>query len=215
MLSEGGFPLSNGRRPPGRPRLVDLAEPTDVGILRAAAQLFMEYGYRGVTMEMVADAAGLTKAAVYYHFHDKASLVLATMQRTFEVARQATEAILAQPAPLADRLEEMACIVLQLPHPFLAFNALLHEAQAELSPGQLTAMREAEASVAHPLEQAIFAAVASGTIQAEDPLLLAHSFVAALGVGQNCTPDGQPLFPDRTRTAKVLVSLFWHGVELR
>ncbi len=205
--------MPTGRRPPGRPRRIDLAEPTDVGILRAAAQLFMEYGYRGVTMEMVADAAGLTKAAVYYHFHDKASLVVAAMQRTFAAAQTATHAILAQPKPLTERMEELARVVLGLPQPFVAFGALMHEAQAELTQGQITALREAEASVTQPLEETILQAVAAGEIHADDPLLLAHGFVAALGVGQDCTPAGLPLFPDRERTARALVSLFWRGID--
>ncbi len=204
--------MRSGRRPPGRPRLADLAEPTEVGILRASASLFMEHGYRGVTMDMVAEAAGLTKAAVYYHFHDKASLVVATMQRTFEGARVGTERILAKPRPLAERLEEMAQVVLALPQPFVAFNALMHEAQAELSPDQIATLREAEASVTVPLERAVFRAAASGEIQVEDPLLLVHTFVAALRVGQTIAPDGVPIFPDRQRTAKVLVSMFWQGI---
>lgn len=205
--------MPTGRRPPGRPRRIDLAEPTEVGILRAAAQLFMEYGYRGVTMEMVADAAGLTKAAVYYHFHDKASLVVAAMQRTFDMARTATQAILAQPKPLAERMEELAQIVLGLPQPFVAFGALMHEAQAELTPAQALVMREAEASVTRPLEEAVLQAVALGEVHAEDPLLLAHSFVAALRIGQSFTPEGLPLFPNHTRTARALVSLLWHGID--
>ena len=204
--------MAGGRRPPGRPRLVDLAEPTEVVILRAAAGLFMEHGYRGVTMDMVADAAGLTKAAVYYHFHDKASLVVACMQRTFEGARRATEQLLAQDRPLVERLEEMARVVLGLPQPFVAFNILMHEAQTELSPEQVATLREAEASVTVPLEDEVRRALEQGEIDVDDPLLLVHSFVAALRVGQSVGADGHPLFPDRQRTAKVLVSLFWRGV---
>ena len=172
----------------------------------------MEHGYRGVTMDMVADAAGLTKAAVYYHFHDKASLVVACMQRTFEGARRATEQILAQDRPLVERLEEMARVVLGLPQPFVAFNVLMHEAQSELSPEQVATLREAEASVTVPLEDEVRRALERGEIKVEDPLLLVHSFVAALRVGQSVGADGRPLFPDRRRTAQVLVSLFWRGV---
>lgn len=204
--------MSSGRRAPGRPRLVDLAEPTETAILRAAAQLFMEHGYRGVTMEMVADAAGLTKAAVYYHFHDKASLVVSTMERTFEAARSATQDILDRPLPLRDRLEILARVVLGLPHPYIAFDALMHEALSELNAGQLRTVREAEASVTAPLEQALFDASAQGEIRAGDPLLLCHSFVAALRVGQAASPDGRALFPDFDRAAKELVAIFWRGV---
>ena len=204
--------LAGGRRPPGRPRLADLTEPTDLAILKAAAQLFMDHGYRGVTMDMVAEAADLTKAAVYYYFHDKASLVVAMLGRTFAAARSGTEEILSQPRPLMERLVAMAEVVLGLPQPFIAFNTLMHEAATELSDVQIQVIREAEASVTAPLEQAVLKAAASGEIMVEDPLLLAHAFVAALRVGQTLTLDGRPRFPDRRRTARVLVTVLWQGV---
>jgi AcrR family transcriptional regulator len=43
-------------------------------ILREARHQFVAHGYAEVTMQDVADAVGLTKAAVYYHFGDKEGL---------------------------------------------------------------------------------------------------------------------------------------------
>lgn len=166
-------------------------------------------------MEMVAEAAGLTKAAVYYHFHDKAALMVASMQWAFNYARTATEAILARPLPLKERLETLAEVVLSLPQPFSSFGTLLHEAKPELTPDQLRTLHDAEVSVTRPLEQVLFAAIATGEIEIEDPLLLVHSFVAALGVGQTREVDGSFLFPDRRRTARTLVSVMFHGIERR
>ena len=207
--------MSSSRRAPGRPRLIDLAEPTDLGILRAAAGLFLENGYRGVTMEMVAESAGLTKAAVYYHFHDKASLVVASMHWAFTYARAATEAILARPLPLEQRLETLAEAVLGLPQPFSSFSVLLQEAKPELTPDQIQSLRDAEAAVTRPLEQVISAATAAGEIEVEDPLLLVRSFVAALGAGQTREHHGGLLFPDRRRTARAIVSVMFRGIERR
>jgi hypothetical protein len=132
--------------------------------------------------------------------------------RTFAAARSGTEEILSQPRPLMERLVAMAEVVLGLPQPFIAFNTLMHEAATELSDVQIQVIREAEASVTAPLEQAVLKAAASGEIMVEDPLLLAHAFVAALRVGQTLTLDGRPRFPDRRRTARVLVTVLWQGV---
>jgi hypothetical protein len=40
-------------------------------ILEAAKLLFMQDGFRGISMRQIAEAVGVTKAALYYHFKDK------------------------------------------------------------------------------------------------------------------------------------------------
>ncbi|MBK8049042.1 MAG: helix-turn-helix transcriptional regulator [Anaerolineales bacterium] len=37
-------------------------------ILSAAKHLFMQQGFRGISMRQIAEAVGVTKAALYYHF---------------------------------------------------------------------------------------------------------------------------------------------------
>jgi AcrR family transcriptional regulator len=43
-------------------------------ILEAATQLFVAKGYLGVAMREIAEATGLSKAGLYYHFKDKEAL---------------------------------------------------------------------------------------------------------------------------------------------
>ena len=43
-------------------------------ILQVARAAFVERGYAAVSMQELAGAAGLTKAAIYYHFRDKQEL---------------------------------------------------------------------------------------------------------------------------------------------
>ena len=40
-------------------------------ILAQARHLFLEQGYHGLAMRSIAEAVGVTKAALYYHFKDK------------------------------------------------------------------------------------------------------------------------------------------------
>jgi len=210
----GGGPTNThvGRRPPGRPRQADLEVPTPEAIVRAAADLFMTYGYRSVTIDMVAEKAGLTKAAVYYHFRDKAALVVAASHHVFDQARRGTELILARPAPLRARLTAIAEVVLALPHPFTAYDTLVHEASFELSDEALREIRTAEQTVATIVEQAIIDAAAAGDLVTSHPVLVAHAFIALLRVGQTRTVDGRPRFPDIAATARVLVDTLWDGV---
>jgi AcrR family transcriptional regulator len=60
---------------------------TRTRILDAARALFAERGYAGTSMRDLADALGMTKAALYYHFPGKADILLALVE------------------PLLDRLE--------------------------------------------------------------------------------------------------------------
>ncbi|WP_455382776.1 TetR/AcrR family transcriptional regulator, partial [Salinispira pacifica] len=45
-----------------------------------AAAMFAEAGYDGISMREIAQALGVSKAALYYHFADKQSLMLAVLE---------------------------------------------------------------------------------------------------------------------------------------
>jgi AcrR family transcriptional regulator len=49
-------------------------------ILEAAKLLFMQEGFRGISMRQIAEAVGVTKAALYYHFKDKEELFVAIVE---------------------------------------------------------------------------------------------------------------------------------------
>ncbi len=53
-------------------------------ILDEAAVLFVEHGYHGLSMRQIAEAVGVSKAGLYYHFADKEALFLAILLRNIE-----------------------------------------------------------------------------------------------------------------------------------
>ena len=53
------------------------AEQTRLKIIDAARQVFHECGVRGTTLEKVAEAAGVTRGAIYWHFENKTALFFA------------------------------------------------------------------------------------------------------------------------------------------
>jgi TetR/AcrR family transcriptional repressor of mexJK operon len=65
---------------PGRPK--DLEKRA--AILEAAKELFTERGYAGVSMDAIAQAAGVSKLTVYNHFEDKETLFLAAVKARCE-----------------------------------------------------------------------------------------------------------------------------------
>lgn len=53
-------------------------------ILDEAANLFMQQGYKGISMREIASATGLSKAGLYYHFKDKQHLFLEILTRNLK-----------------------------------------------------------------------------------------------------------------------------------
>ncbi|WNC17361.1 TetR/AcrR family transcriptional regulator [Brevibacillus brevis] len=57
---------------------------TKTRVLEAAAFVFAAQGYANASLEKVAEHAGLSKGAVYWHFASKQDLFLAILERNFE-----------------------------------------------------------------------------------------------------------------------------------
>src|SRR5882724_1808565 len=74
-LSRGGT-LGSKRRPPDDARR---------RILEAAERLFYDEGIRAVGVDAVAEAAGVTKRTLYYHFESKEELVAAYLDARDEM----------------------------------------------------------------------------------------------------------------------------------
>ncbi|WP_216208325.1 TetR/AcrR family transcriptional regulator [Amycolatopsis aidingensis] len=55
-------------------------EDTRSRLLATALRLFTEHGVEGTSLQMIADALGVTKAAVYYHFKAKSEIAEAVAQ---------------------------------------------------------------------------------------------------------------------------------------
>jgi AcrR family transcriptional regulator len=70
--------------------------PAQLRTLHAAVQLFTEYGVGATSYQMIADAVGVTKGAIYHQFKSKDEIVLAVAEMELarlEDALEAAEAI--------------------------------------------------------------------------------------------------------------------------
>ena len=65
-------------------------------VLDAALRVFLRHGYRGTSMQAIADEAGVTKPVVYECFHNKDKLLVSLLDR--EEERLLTEITAALPA---------------------------------------------------------------------------------------------------------------------
>jgi TetR/AcrR family transcriptional regulator len=81
------------------------AERTRAAILVEAQRLFAERGFTDTRLEDLADAVGLKRPALFYHFKDKQALYDAVVEDLFGDLWGRTESILTGPGPIAERLE--------------------------------------------------------------------------------------------------------------
>ena len=80
-------------------------------IINAALELFTEHGVGGTSLQMIADAIGVTKAAVYHQFKTKDEIVLAVAEAELSRVEEAIEAAEAERDPKDIRDALLARIV--------------------------------------------------------------------------------------------------------
>lgn len=79
--------------------LQDRAKATREAIIAGAAVVFGEHGYGSASLTQVADAAQVTKGALYFHFHSKEDLARAVIKEQHRIVVADSEAILAESRP--------------------------------------------------------------------------------------------------------------------
>lgn len=89
-----------------RPRAATYADQRD-RILHQAAALFAEQGYGGTSMNEVAQACGVSKAALYHYVRDKSELLMLIALTHVGRLEQLTAEVLAQSGSAQTRLEQL------------------------------------------------------------------------------------------------------------
>jgi AcrR family transcriptional regulator len=112
---------------------------TRAALVDAALFAFARHGIDRATLAGIAEAAGVTRGAVYHHFADKEALLGAVLGETWDVvAAPVWTALDAPGAPLADRLEAFVLAWLGALHSDRRFAALMTVSlRAAASPGSL------------------------------------------------------------------------------
>lgn len=72
-------------------------------ILAGAREAFIEHGFERATVDEIAARAGVSKATVYNHFHDKATLFTASFAEVADAMREDIRALLDEPSDDLER----------------------------------------------------------------------------------------------------------------
>ena len=153
--------------------------PRGVGrerILDEARALFLGKGFAATSMQEIAEAVGMTKPALYYHFRDKQELFLAVIAREMENGKRAFFEIMSVDASLPTRLADGATWC------FRSIQGDMGRMMSDLH-RFLPADRVHEFKCNHPMPVELVARILEaarqrGEIdQSEDPTMLARLFV--------------------------------------
>jgi AcrR family transcriptional regulator len=134
-------------------------------ILDAALSVFCQYGYGKTTMQDVARAAGMSRAALYLHFPTKEELFRAGSRRAHSWALDRVDAALAAPDDVVARIDTaMAAYI----------GALMAQVSSSVHRGELLdaglgvasdIVRDGHAELVTRLTAALNSAVAAGQVQ--------------------------------------------------
>lgn len=165
-----------------------------------------------MSMDAVAKATGVTKAALYYHFPSKDALVLDVAKRALERDQRDLQALLEQQHTPTEQLRALVGAMLsaqQRPHQALhqklrdAANFLPEAYQADLYSMFVNL-------VPHRIENMLEAGVEQGEFEPHDTTLMTWVLAGLLGELANLPPQAAP--PD---AANQVVNFVMNGIGRR
>lgn len=150
-------------------------------ILQEAFSRFVELGYAGVSMQSIAEGAGITKGTLYHHFRDKEDLFCEVMQLGFSRSQERLARSVDAGATFREKLVAFGRVLFSaeradLSRLFGDFHRYVANAR------QVTFWETYERPWTY-LEDAIGEAIASGELRPGDPTLMAQVCFSAF-VGQ-------------------------------
>jgi len=156
-------------------------------ILDAATHVFLDRGYHGATVDLVADVAGVAKRTVYNVYGEKDALFRATILRSIEVADRFSASLAAQVREVADPASELPELgarlaVSVLVGPVLPLRRLLVMESRAFPELAVEYRRRAPEAVMRALAEVFTQLAARGRLRPGDPVLTAEHF-AFLAMG--------------------------------
>jgi AcrR family transcriptional regulator len=144
-----------------------------VSLLRTAVSLMGEHGYDGTSTRDIASAAGVSVAALYYHFPSKLDLLREFLHEAHDIVlARLTKAVDAAPVDARSRLDAAVdALVWSNVHDDFARNAakVAWRENGRLEAGEQEAIAAKRVKMMDVLEAVIVAGVDQGTFTTTDP----------------------------------------------
>ncbi len=182
--------MSEAQEPRGQRKKATVRKEEIIGI---AAEMFAVRGYNGTSLRDIAERAGLTKAALYYHFPDKEQIFeVVVMTRLSSLIVDATEAAERAGEDPLRRIEAVLVASAERidrdRNGWVASSNAFWSIENTQNRARIVEMRDQYERI---LRDAIKDAMAKGLIRQEDPALIGRLLLTGLnGVARWRSPSG-------------------------
>lgn len=191
--------------------------PTAQKILHTAARLFMQLGYRAVSINDIVQAAGVTKPTLYYYFPDKAELFTRMALQRLEAMHEAIAASIAGVAGLPAQLAAIAGVLLNADDGDI--RMLRHEMAEHLDPAHQQRLQRAfYQHLFAPIQAVMQQGLDQGGLAQRPAAELAMLFLSVMEAFHGFTHQFERMPPQlgalrlQAFAPAALVDLFLHGV---
>lgn len=186
------------------------SETTITNILTAAQTSFLSKNYADVTMDDIADAAGVTKGALYHHFAGKEALYLAMMHADLEEKKTLFHSAVERGGTCRERLRRVVELFLQLPPEKRELIKLVRrDINIFKDPIRDGLIRAYQAALPEQVEIIIRDGIRDGELAPGDPRLLSWMHTAIVEV--ILTPYAEDVLGSPAAMADYAVNLFFNG----
>jgi AcrR family transcriptional regulator len=149
-------------------------------ILDAATSVFADSGYHGASVNDIASTSGSSKGAIYFHFPGKREIFFALVNRFADRLLDASEDALTGSISGTERAgRAVEAVLLQFSKHRMLAKVLLASGVG-LGPAFDETLMELHARFAKAIQSHLDAAVAEGTLPAQDTELAAYAWMGAL-----------------------------------
>ena len=180
-------------------------------ILDEAKVLFALHGYRGLSMRAIAEAVGISKAGIYYHFRDKEDLFTAIVHRYLDDLARLIDTAQQAHAAVRTQVEEIVGAILRQPAGDRALVRLAGQEMAHLSEGARSRFEAAyEEQFIGRLRDVIAAGMARGELRALNPETAAWALLGMMY--PYFTPAGEEGYPPEAVIADLL-RIYFDGLS--
>ncbi|HLE28453.1 MAG TPA: TetR/AcrR family transcriptional regulator [Anaerolineales bacterium] len=186
------------------------SEATVANILGAAQALFLNQNYADVTMDDIAEAAGVTKGALYHHFANKEALYLAMMHADLEEKKALFRAAVESRGTCRERLRRMTQIFLELSREKRDLIKLVRrDVNVFKDPLRSQLVRAYQAALPEQIEIILRDGIRDGELAPADPRLLAWLHVALVDVV--LTRYAESVLQSQENVLDFVTNLFFNG----
>lgn len=197
--------MDTGSQVSTTPDAVRRERPGKAAIMRAAITVMGEDGYEGASMRDMAARAGVSVAALYYHFPSKLDLLREFLDEAWDVilARLDRRLLLAEPTATARLDEVVSTLIASVLHDEfaqLASNVAWRE-YTRLEPPERGAIDEKRRRVLLVVQGILSSGVTAGEFTVDDPLEAARAIIIL------CTSLVEP-FPQMQRSMADVIELY-------